>query len=305
MYYEIYGEAIRQLEKYLVSGIAAVGKEGLNNFLEITCIVLLVNPAHSTCLNKRKELVEQGLLKERDELKITAALQLRAEGAKSSILWHHRRWLLRRLYQKNSQQGDTPDNTDTLDDCTIALDDLAEELSVATTASEIYPRNYHAWLHRYKCMQSMIAAYGNASNASSSQLTREALAQMLRAEEFMVSRWIDVNVSDYTAAQYLCHAYRMMEENRIDHIQVHSESELDGTAPINPQSPKSPFSPLMHAEDLVERYPTHEALWYYLRAAYAAQPKGSKGLLHVEGKQGTYADNFRRWLEGFECREMA
>jgi protein prenyltransferase alpha subunit repeat containing protein 1 len=301
VFYQIYGEVIRQFEKSLVSGIAAVEKEGLNDFLEITCIVLLVNPAHATCLNKRKELVEQGLLNERDELKITAALQLRSEGAKSSILWHHRRWLLRRLYKMHSQERDTSANMDTLDDCTMALEDLAEELSVATTASGIYPRNYHAWLHRCKCLQSMIVAYGTPS----SQLTREALAQMLRAEEFAVSKWIEVNVSDYSAQHYLCHVYHAMEERRIDHIQMHSEGELDGTAPINPQSHKSPFSPLNHAEGLVERYPTHEALWYYLRAAYAAQPKGSKDLRHVEGKQGAYADNFRRWRSGFECREMA
>jgi protein prenyltransferase alpha subunit repeat containing protein 1 len=305
VFYQIYGEVIRQFEKFLVLGIAAVEKEGLNDLLEITCIIVLVNPAHATCLNRRKELVERGALNERDELKVTAALQLRPEGAKSSILWHHRRWLLRRLYQTHSQQGDTSVNMDTLDDCTIALDGLAEELSVATTASRIYPRNYHAWLHRYKCLQSMIVNYGNASNALPSQLTREALAQMLRAEEFAVSKWIEVNVSDYSAQHYICHVYRAMEERRIEHIQVHSEGELDSTAPINPESNKLPFSPLNHAEGLVERYPTHEALWYYLRTAYAAQPKGSKRLHPVEGRQGAYADNFRRWRGGFECREMA
>jgi protein prenyltransferase alpha subunit repeat containing protein 1 len=305
VFYQIYGEVIRQFEKFLVLGIAAVEKEGLNDFLEITCIVLLVNPAHATCLNRRKELVEQGMLNERDELEITAALQLRPEGAKSSILWHHRRWLLRRLYQPHSQQGDTSVYMDILDDCTIAVDDLAKELSVATTASRIYPRNYYAWLHRYKCLQSMIVNYGNASNAVASQLTREALAQMLRAEEFAVSKWIDVNVSDYSAQHYLCHVYRAIEERQIEHIQVHSEGEPDSTAPINTPSHKPPFSPVKHAEGLVERYPTHEALWYYLRMAYAAQPNGFKCLHHVEEKQGVYADNFRRWRGGFECRKMA
>lgn len=298
VYYQIYGEAIRRFNDYLSTGIIGLEQAQITDLIEVSCIVLLINPAHATCLNRRRILIEEGILQEADELKTTASLQLLKEGAKSSILWHHRRWLLQRIYKPHSStKEDIPLNVDTLDECILTPEAFAQEISLVTTANEIYPRNYHAWFHRYKCLQSLATAYSSTASSSSK---RESLAQVLRAEEFVVSKWIELNVSDYTAAQYLCHIYSAMEERGIDHIQMHSEGEPESNANLQPQ--KSPFSPINHALELIRRYPAHESLWYYLRTAYSAQPKDTEDLHHIQEMQSTYADNFRRWKRGFECR---
>ncbi|RPD52751.1 hypothetical protein L227DRAFT_658671 [Lentinus tigrinus ALCF2SS1-6] len=61
-------------------------------------VLLLVNPAHQCALNARKRLVELGSLDAAHELAFMGALLTLREGAKQSILWQHRRWLLRRIH---------------------------------------------------------------------------------------------------------------------------------------------------------------------------------------------------------------
>lgn len=293
-FYEAYSHAIREFNGFLNQGMDLLDEGKTNDLLQSTCVVLLVNPAHITCLNRRKHLVETGRVQEKEELQTIASLQLLPEGAKSSILWHHRRWLLRRIYQK----GDILHTVDRLDECSIPLDDLSQEISITTTASEVYPRNYHSWLHRQKCMRSIVAMYRRAPEKGGSP-PREALAQVLRAEEFAITKWIDLNISDLTAMQYLCQLYDSMEEVGVDHMQVHLESE-DTAEELQIQ--KVPFSPLDHAIDLVQRYPTHEALWYYLRAAYFSHPKHGNILDNIRSSEGVYADRFKRWRNSYDNR---
>ena len=244
--------------------------------------MLLGNPSHSTCLNKRRALVEDGLLDIEQELSLIASLQLLHECSKSSILWSYRRWLLRKLYAPTK-----PSLVDSLEDVNVPLEAISQEVAIATTASEIYPRNYHAWLHRYKCLESV------ASSPSSNTL----LSQVLRAEEFAITKWVDLNVGDYSAMQYLCHVYSTMDKMGIQHIQMHADDDAEARSDekVNTIS----FSPWEHAVELVRRYPTHEALWYYLRASYALQgcPKDAK---LPEQLQGEYTAKFTRWKTGFE-----
>lgn len=264
--------------------------------LDTTLIILLVNPSHSTCLNKRKEIVQNGKWSEQQELQMTAALQLPSEGAKSSILWHHRRWLLRRMYSPSNASGE---NEDDLEACRLPLDVVSSEISVATTASEVYPRNYHAWLHRYKCLRSMASTYRAIDKASPSQ-SDDVWAQMLRAEEFALKKWIEHNVTDYTAMQYLCHVYSTMEELAVKHIQlnIEEEGEESDANESNLEKSKVAFSPVEHAVDLIQRYPSHEALWHYLRAGYATLKLCDQDLVasrNLGDPNELYAKHFERW----------
>ena len=70
-------------------------------------VLLLANPAHQTALNARKSLVQHGLLDAALELRFTAALLHVRTCAKQSLLWHHRRWLLRRLYPTSPRRMST------------------------------------------------------------------------------------------------------------------------------------------------------------------------------------------------------
>jgi protein prenyltransferase alpha subunit repeat containing protein 1 len=292
VYYKTYLQAIRRFEDVLNRGVDGLDKEGAAELTEISCVILLVNPAHSTCLNRRRDLVEQGVLSEEEELGLIASVQLLPESAKSSTLWSYRRWLLRRIYSSKEKERSLSDD---LDDVTMPLEAISRELAIATTASEIYPRNYHAWLHRYKCLHSL-ASYEQHPKPSSSSFT--LLSQVLRAEEFAIRKWVDMNVGDYSAMQYLCYVYSILAKMGIRHIQMHTDNDAKGEE--GGKLDKISFSPLEHAVDLVQRYPTHEALWYYLRAGYALRG-GPAGTKIPEQLQDTYGKNFERWRAGFDA----
>jgi len=294
VYYKTYLQAIRRFEDILSRGGGELAKEDTAELIEVSCVVLLVNPAHSTCLNRRRDLVEQGVLSEEEELGLIASLQLLPESAKSSILWSYRRWLLRRRYSASSNEKGRS-LIDDLDDVTMPLEAISQELAIASTASEIYPRNYHAWLHRYKCIHSLASCEQQPQPSNSFTL----LSQVLRAEEFAIRKWVDMNVGDYSAMQYLCYVYSIMVKMGIQHIQMHMDNDARGTE--GEKLDKISFQPLEHAVDLVQRYPTHEALWYYLRASYALR-SGPTDTKIPEHRQNTYWKNFEHWRAGFDAK---
>lgn len=235
------------------------------------------------------------MLSEEEELGLIASLQLLPEAAKSSILWSYRRWLLRRRYSTSSNEKGLA-LIDDLNDVTMPLQAISRELAITSTASEIYPRNYHAWLHRYKCLHSL-TSYEQQPNPSSNSFT--LLSQVLRAEEFAIRKWVDMNVGDYSAMQYLCYVYSIMAKMGIQHIQTHTDNDARGTE--GERLDKMSFPPLEHAVDLVERYPTHEALWYYLRTSYALR-SGPVDTKILEHRQDAYGKNFERWRVGFDSK---
>lgn len=283
VYYTTYLQAVRRFEQLLEEVQA---KENRTELIEVTCVVLLVNPAHSTCLNKRRALVEEGLLAGKDELTLISSLQLLRESSKSSILWSYRRWILRKLYGA----ADISHDADSLDGVAIPLESISQELAIATTASEVYPRNYHAWLHRYKCLDSLASSFPSTAPST-------LLSQVLRAEEFAITKWVEMNVGDYSAMQYLCHLYTTMEKLGIQHIQMHADEDEGDRS--DKKVVTVPFSPWEHATELVQRYPMHESLWYYLRTSHAVQ--GSPTEINVQiSRQEPYFANLERWKTSFE-----
>ncbi|PVG01900.1 hypothetical protein CPB86DRAFT_24892 [Serendipita vermifera] len=296
VYYEIYMKAIKRFDHLMKAGSSPLSPSEELELQEATGVILLVNPAHSTCLNRRRDIVQKKILTESKELEIIGAIQLRTDGAKSSILWSYRRWLLRRLYMDpNSMQAVENFMEDVLEGCSIPPTAFAQELSLVTTACEIYPRNYHGWLHRYKLLRSLAASCDRSAH-------KEELAQMLRVEEFTIKKWTELNASDYTAMQYLCRVYATMEEAKIAHIQMHTEAELKEDTEINPEKGRAPFSPLEHAVELIERYPTHEALWYYRRSAYAVQSNHEENQSTIGSENDSLDSNYIRWKVHFDDR---
>lgn len=87
-------------------------------------------PDHNTALNARKRLlVAQGEWEK--ELYVLNLLYCIPRNAKSSILWHHRYWVLSHLY------GDS-----------WRPDIIRSELTTITKACKLYPKNYYAWHYR-------------------------------------------------------------------------------------------------------------------------------------------------------------
>ncbi|KAI0079291.1 hypothetical protein K474DRAFT_1705773 [Panus rudis PR-1116 ss-1] len=209
-----------------------------------TSVILIANPAHQTALNVRKRLIAMGLIDAQRELRVMAAILSTREGAKQSILWHHRRWLLRRLHPANGEYTiDEDDDEDTLCSYAIPTNALQIELSLSTQASETYPRNYFAWNHRYRCISTLVNIHEAASE-------RTALRTIVLQEILQTRKWIELHISDYSAMQYYCRLSNILQKSSSDDI-----------APVE-------FTPLEHATALLLRYPEHESLWVYFRSAW-------------------------------------
>jgi protein prenyltransferase alpha subunit repeat containing protein 1 len=208
-------------------------------------LVLLVNPAHRTALNRRKDLIISGYISNADdELRLTTVLQSLPDGAKSSILWHHRRWVLNHFRPRVS---DAPPAPDSLSCISLPLQQFTTELEVASIACETYPRNYHAWLHKCKVVEALAASYKRSTNTES-----EAL---FRTIEDSGIKYVGMHIKDYSSMHYMCRVF-----DTTINCGLKEQSRLDETK-------ERPYRPVEHAKELLVLYPTYESLWYYLRVA--------------------------------------
>jgi len=220
----------------------------LNSPLEldrISSLVLLVNPAHQTALNRRKDLVLSGCLSNADdELRLTAVLQSLPDGAKSSILWHHRRWVLNHFQPLTSNAQPASDSLSFL---SLPLHQFATELEIASIACETYPRNYHAWLHKCKVIEALTASYQRSPNTESEALFRTIMGSGVKH--------VDMHIKDYSSIHHLCRVFDATVK-----CGLKEQSRLDETK-------ERPYQPVEHAKGLLLVYPTYESIWYYLRVA--------------------------------------
>lgn len=199
--------------------------------LRASSVLLLANPAHSTALNARKRLVTSGQRDARQELDFTAVLLSEQQACKSSLLWHHRRWLLRQLHSTH------PDiSVDGLDSCVVPIAELRVELALTAQACEAYRRNYFAWNHRLHCARNFRPHGVNG---------HDNVVELVDGELATVHGWIDRHVSDHTAMHYACELVTVYED-------------VSG-------SPARMQRTLQHAVSAVAAFPNHEALWCYLR----------------------------------------
>jgi protein prenyltransferase alpha subunit repeat containing protein 1 len=239
-------------------------------------VILLANPAHLTALNVRKRLVQRGLLDSNRELEFTAALLSSRNCSNQSILWHHRQWLLRRIYGSFDDIVQSSKRQSTLSQMQASSDGeiptqifisrkmIDKEISIASKACEIYPRNYFAWTHRHFCMELVMYSL----NLVADPTYLEELAMFVSDEVTAIRRWIEQHISDSSAVHYLVTLIERLNTTGLIGILPfalpHPENCL--TPNVDPTCAKDILSSTSHAISLVRSYPDHESLWQYLRA---------------------------------------
>ena len=217
---------------------------------ESTAVLLVLNPGHQSAWNSRKRLVECGYIDLTRELSLTTALLTVRECAKHSILWHHRRWLLRRLYLPHTilshAQDEIITDEDSLQSLDISTSRFRAEFDACMLAATTYERNYFAWTHRTRCLDALTSLLHNTATRT------QELLELLHEEKINVTLWIDRHVADYTAMQYHCRLASL-------------------ALALNPPPSLTSTATYEHAKSLVEAYPEHESLWYYLRGSVWAE----------------------------------
>jgi protein prenyltransferase alpha subunit repeat containing protein 1 len=231
-----------------------------------------------TALNARKRLIQRQLLDSKKELEYTAALLSSRNCANQSILWHHRQWLLRRIYGcfNNILPPNQTDKTLPCPETVLDMEVLsgistremiANELSIASKACEIYPRNYFAWSHRHMCIQVVIDIVSSATNPT----YVEDLVLLILEEVTTVRRWVEQHISDSSAVHYLVTLLERLSSDvgPIPFALANPEDRMaSGCVGFS--------SSMSHVMSLVQSYPDHESLWLYLRAVLSGQGEAQR-----------------------------
>jgi protein prenyltransferase alpha subunit repeat containing protein 1 len=249
---------------------------------------LLANPGHLTALNARKRLVQRGVLDSKRELELTAALLTSRNCSNQSILWHHRQWLLHRIYgpfdgtmqsseaQNSLSQIQTSPDGEISSRVLVSREVIDKELSIASRACEIYSRNYFAWTYRHFCME--LVMYSLNSIADPTYL--KEMAKLVSDEVTAIRLWIERHISDSSAVHYLVTLIERLSAAGMIAIlsfaHPHPENRLlPNVGDIAQTGAKDLLSSMSHAMSLLRSYPDHESLWHYLRAvSQLADAKG-------------------------------
>lgn len=232
------------------------------NVLEATavsCVIILLNPAHQTALNTRKRLMQNGHIDSNKELVFIELLVRGSRDAgKQSIIWDHRRWCLGKIYGAKRpnillpgfQHWASSEEAEEFPELTPSI--IRHELSIIQHTCEAYPRNYHAWSH-----WNFMINICYASIYSSNDGFRDFFAVIVQ-EVARLRSWVDQHVSDYSAVHQLCQTQQLVDylalSERLRDID-------DGT--------QNSSTLTQHSLSLVTVFPSHESLWLYLRVSLA------------------------------------
>ena len=209
----------------------------------VTRVLLLQIPEHAMAGNVRRELLLQrceGLAKTArrnavdDELDIVAMLLRVDPVAKSSVLWHHRRWLLAWLASSEASPPLRRAHLAPAQLHRLSIDRFDAEFELIARCVEIYPRNYGAWSHRHFLHQSIELALASGGEAIGDY------RRLLERERTRIEARVATSVADASAALQL---------------QRLSGALADDAAAFE------------DALDAVERYPERETPWLRLRMA--------------------------------------
>ncbi|KZS88296.1 hypothetical protein SISNIDRAFT_399071, partial [Sistotremastrum niveocremeum HHB9708] len=243
---------LRKAYLVAVKDFARILSEGKTDdeVFDLTSVILLANPAHNTAFNVRKKLLSRDPVESPTvELALTRLLFHTRDGAKSSLLWHHRRHFLRMQHYAAEGHSGSPIMADEVPPLTVTQ--FEEEFALATRACEVYPRSYFAWLHRTKCLQSVHAIITTTSETSH-------YMDLMLDERIRTRSWIESHIGDHSAVDYLCEIEKVL----IDLVAARS-SLLDQNAKLAVHATLS--TSLTHAEELLSSYPDHETTWAYYR----------------------------------------
>ncbi|TFY57403.1 hypothetical protein EVJ58_g7038 [Rhodofomes roseus] len=299
--YKAYVVAVREFAKLRPSPRSASSPIDAERLAHLSAVILLANPAHQTALNTRKQLFSSGLLDTSKELQFLSALLVVRECSKESLLWHHRRWLLRRIVTTDVvANARCIRQEDTLRDTVLSTETLRSEFAIVAQACETYPRNYFAWIHRYLCLEALVML------ARSPTPFQQAYRSLLLEEVLFARTWIERHISDYTAVHYFCNMHLLLLRQEDIPLPIDAARTLDLDHIDNLTLRTALYA---HAKSLLASYPEHETMWLYLRAAiyicgtdvYAADPDGA----HDRGLGApapskllvlTHAERHRAWL---------
>ncbi|KAI0343732.1 hypothetical protein BDW22DRAFT_1483728 [Trametopsis cervina] len=297
-------EAFRRSRALWLSDVRSPAHSSLSDELLATSAVLItLNPGHNTAWNIRKALVLARVQDASVELAFTSALLTVHECSKHSLLWHHRRWLLRSIHplidplpttaHDSSMFSSDMDDGDALQYRDISVEAYRNEFAACSLASGTYERNYFAWSHRSRCLEALAESIRRAGTLNEAR-TAGAFLTILQEEYDQSSQWIEQHISDYTSMQYQC---------RVDAILRKHSRLLPPTF--------SYTTAFAHARSLLQSYPDHEALWYYLRGSAVSSADGLKTAateLEELAKRYTCRDEFdndRSWVASAEASRCA
>ncbi|KAF8806528.1 hypothetical protein BYT27DRAFT_7101504 [Phlegmacium glaucopus] len=261
------------------------------NILETTavsCVIILLNPAHQTALNTRKRLMQNGHIDPNKELVFT---ELLARGSldvgKQSIIWDHRRWCLRNIHGVMGPNVLLPDlqywaNSEEAERFPkLTPSTIRHELSIIQRACEAYPRNYHAWT-QWNFMINICYASIYSSNDKFPDFLAVIVQEVAR-----LRTWVDQHVSDYSAMHQLCQTQKL-----VDYLALSEQFRdvFDGT--------QNSLTLAHHSISLVTVFPSHESLWMYLRVSLAnSDPTERMRILQsIEASVPSTSNYFRQQL---------
>ncbi|XP_028143737.1 protein prenyltransferase alpha subunit repeat-containing protein 1 [Diabrotica virgifera virgifera] len=160
--------------------------EELNKYL---IGALLINPDIGTFWNMKRELVEQEVLDEKDELYFCKIVL--TNKPKSNESFAYRRWLLKRLIK----------NVLTTYSKEEAISFLQEEFTTIDIASGKAPNNYHSWNHRIWCMENIASKYFNFGRITYSELVYSG-------------NWISTHVSEHAGYHYRQYLIKLVKKHK-------------------------------------------------------------------------------------------
>ncbi|KDR75712.1 hypothetical protein GALMADRAFT_140324 [Galerina marginata CBS 339.88] len=222
-------------------------------------IIILLNPAHQTAMNARKRLMEEGHLDPRKELIFTELISRGStECAKQSILWEHRRWCFRKIYGvmgpdiSGPPQQSWASSEEIQQFPKLSPSMIQCELDLIHHTCETYPRNYHSWAHWHYVMDvchASIYLFDDGDN-------RREFLGIITTECTRLRRWVENHVADYSAIHQLCQIQKLIDT-----------LEANGMLASNIAGDLISSGLADHASSLVFAFPSHEALWMYLKVA--------------------------------------
>ncbi|KAN0042600.1 hypothetical protein ACTA71_011408 [Dictyostelium dimigraforme] len=197
----------------------------VNELLQATRNILLINAENATALNLRKEFIKLKYLKHKDEILLLNLIF--TKHPKSGEGWAHRKWVLTDYFRKT---GDYLD--------------YEVELSVCKRVAEIYPKNYYAWTHRWWVLQ---------------HLSIDIILKDLE----VIEDWVKRNISDYCGYHHryliLTHLFNKCFNNNNNNGSTNEENSNE--MKIN----KLWEDEFNFIHKIINLYPGHESSWSYKR----------------------------------------
>ena len=145
----------------------------MQRLVELTRVLVMVNPEYASAWNSRKDLIRQNILDPLEELDFSELIL--KKKPKSSDAFAHRRFLI--LFVIENFKDDNHDLIGNLVD---------HELKLCTKTAEKYSRNYYSWCHRLWMIQDVC----------------KENPEILRQEMDFLTTWIPSHVSEYSAFNY-------------------------------------------------------------------------------------------------------